>query len=595
MNASHRENTMKDQNKSRRQFIKSLAGGAMLASTAPLLNCLNLPGRTEKPNILLIFIDDLGWSSLSCYGNRHVPTPNLDRLASQGMRFTDAYVTPQCTPTRASLLTGQHTARLRMWHVISRYGYPYARMKEPPYRENLPHETVTIAEALRNNGYKTALMGKWHLSAWDSRHPVSDGYYTTLWQEGKEAHGFDYVDIAEDPNYHQKTDKGVDYLSDEAVQFMKENKENPFFIYLCQHTIHGPVIAPEKLVQKYRDQGYPEKGSQNNVHYLAAIEHIDNSVGKLLDNLQELGIEDNTVVMFYSDNGGVEKEFSNTPLRAGKGSAYEGGIRVPFIVKWPGHVPEGQVTDFPVHVTDLYPTLLEMTGTPAPDAWVLDGESILPELTGQKQDPNRDLFWYMPLYDWQWGATPAAVIRSGEYKLIKSFGDYYDHHNDVYIPEGRIELFNLKNDIGEKEDLSEIETGIAAKLEKKLMHWITEEMHAPLPEVNPSYDRDRIFDRSRNFNFEPFFERPLPDMRVKAGQKMKIQIPRSAIADYDHEGYNLHATADEGSEWPEWLKYNRFERTFLGTPQSTGKWKLKLTARDAQGAEVSQVFSLVVE
>ena len=237
--------------------LKSVFTACLLPLAIIFLSSCNAPVKKEhaRPNIVIIFIDDFGWPGIGCYGNSRVETPNIDRLAVEGMKFTDAYVNPQCTPTRASLLTGQHTARLRMWHVVGRYGFPYARMKEPPYRENLPAETYTLAEALRDDGYRTALLGKWHLSTWSKRFPVPDGYYTTLFQEGKDKHGFNYVDIARNPNYHQAGDKGVDYLTDEAIRFMKKEREHPFFIYLSHHTIHGPVLAPETLVQKYLDKG----------------------------------------------------------------------------------------------------------------------------------------------------------------------------------------------------------------------------------------------------------------------------------------------------------------------------------------------------
>ena len=369
----------------------------LIASLCFFSSCTLDNGENSKvkPNIALVFIDDFGWNSVSCYGNEHVETPHVDHIAQQGILFTDAYAMPQCTPTRAALLTGEHTARNRMWHVVGRYGFPWARMKEPPYRENLPRESYTIAEALRDNGYKTALLGKWHLSTWSSRFPNSDGYYVTLFQHAKEFFGFDYVDIAKDPNYPARGEKGVNYLTDEAIKFMSENKNDPFFIYLSQHTIHGKVLAPESLIQKYLDKGYPSQG-QFNATYLAAIEHMDNSVGRLTAAIDSLGLEENTVLIFYSDNGGVEAEFSNAPLRAGKGSAYEGGIRVPFIVRWPGQIEAGATSSLPVHVTDVYPTLLEMAGVENKKGKVLDGISVFPEMKGIEMNRNRDLYFYMP-------------------------------------------------------------------------------------------------------------------------------------------------------------------------------------------------------
>lgn len=568
----------------------------LLIFTVTLIQCQIKKSQNEpdkKPNIVFILIDDFGWPGISCYGNKQVATPNIDMLAAAGMRFTDAYVMPQCTPTRAALMSGEHTARNRMWHVISRYGFPNARMKEPSYREDLPRETKTIAEALKENGYKTALLGKWHLNSWDSRHSNPDGYYTTLFQHAKGFYGFDYVDIAKNSNYHQRTDKGVDYLTDEAIGFIKNNLDNPFFIYLSHHTIHGPVLAPDDLVQKYLDKGFPKEG-QFNATYLAAIEHMDNSVGRLLRSIDSLGVADNTVVFFYSDNGGVESEFSNAPLRAGKGSAYEGGIRVPFIVKWPGHIKNGKVSDLPVHITDMYPTLLDIAGVNKPQGKILDGISILPELIGRKMDRNRYLYFYMPLYDYQWGATPSAVIRSGDYKLIKSFGDYYDHHNDIYIPEGRLELFNLKEDIGEKNDLAPQMPEKVTELENKLMNWITNEMNATLPVLNPNYDRAKIFERSNNFNFSPVIERRIEDVIAKTGEEFRIVILKTDIEDYDGESLNLKFELADGTKLPDWFTFNQIDWTLFGTAPNPGTWKLKVTATDPKGEFVSQDFILNV-
>jgi arylsulfatase A len=308
---------------------KSIVQGAIvllfLCLTA-LNSNLNAQTLQEKPNILLIFIDDMGWPAISCLGNEHVQTKNIDKIAENGMLFTDAYVTPQCTPTRASLLTGQHTARNRFWHVIGRYGYPYMRMDEPPYEENLSRDAYTLAEMMQDNGYTTSINGKWHLHTWNDRYPNPDGYYTYLFDHANEYYGWDYNSIPENMSYHQEGEKGVDYLTDEAIKVIDQSSQKPFFIYLSQHTIHGPVLAPEKLIKKYLKKGYPEEGVFN-ATYLAAIEHMDNSVGRLLDHIDKKGIAENTIVIFLTDNGGVDMEFANDPLRYGKGSMYEGGIR----------------------------------------------------------------------------------------------------------------------------------------------------------------------------------------------------------------------------------------------------------------------------
>ena len=276
----------------------------------------------SQPNILFILVDDLGYKAVPPYGNPHQDLSNLDRLAEEGMTFMDAYVTPQCTPTRAALMTGQHTARNKMWHVIAGYGFPYAKMREPKYRENLPRETYTMAEALQDNGYRTAQLGKWHLNTYEQ----GDGYYTYLFDDAKEYYGFDYVTPMQEPSeYHQRGDKGVRMLTNEAMGFMERSqaKEQPFFIYLAHHTIHGPVLAPDSLVQKYQELGYPDStlpdrynvDAPTNAEYLGALKHLDNSIGRLTDKIEELGIEDNTMVVFLSDNGAS----SERPSRYGPG------------------------------------------------------------------------------------------------------------------------------------------------------------------------------------------------------------------------------------------------------------------------------------
>jgi len=449
-----------------------------------------------KPNILLIFIDDLGWTAPSCYGNEHVNTVHIDRLATEGMKFTDAYVTPQCTPSRASLLTGQHNARNGMWHVIPYYDFPWARLKEPGYVENLPRNTYTLPKALQENGYTTALLGKWHLTH------NENGYYTYLFDSAKHYYGFDYVNPMTDPTEYQSYgDKGVNFLTGEAIRFMEKHTAEPFFIYLSHHTIHGPVLAPDNLVEKYLEKGYPEEGLHN-ATYLGAIEHIDQSTGLLLDALDKLGISDNTVVIFLSDNGGVDRNFSIAPLRYGKGTVYEGGIRVPFLIRWPGKIPAGKESHYPVHVTDFFPTLVELAGGNLREGAILDGTSLVPVLleptpnshSHTNQEP-RPLFWYCPLYDALWGATPAAMVRQGKYKLIKFFGDYIDREQEsIYIPEGRVELYDLEKDIGETHDLSEELPEITEELTDLLDGWL-KEMEVELPSLNPDFNLEKALER----------------------------------------------------------------------------------------------------
>ena len=451
----------------------------------------------EKPNILFILMDDLGWPAISSYGNEHVKTTHIDRLAQEGMKFTDAYVTPQCTPTRAVIMTGQHTANNRMWHVTPRYYFPYQTFTEPEYLEDLPRETFTIAKALKEQGYKTAIFGKWHLNVYGE-----DGYYTRLFEKNAHHYGFDVVDPMTDPSeYHQATDKGVNFLTDQTIAFMEQSQDDPFFIYLSHHTIHGPILAPDSLIQKYLNLGYPEKGI-NHAAYLASIEHFDHSIGRLMEKLDSLGIADNTLVVFTSDNGGVDTYFDNAPLRYGKGSPYEGGIRVPCIVRWPGNINSGKVNQTPIHAIDFFPTLLEIAGG-NPSAYEhLDGISLLPTFKGSEKINRESLRWYMPLYDpltySQWATTPAAVIRKGDFKLLKFYGDYTDISSGEkrQLQGKRLELYNLKEDIGESQNLVDLEPDLTKALEEELDAWIAS-TGAGLPSPNENFLADSIWVRRR--------------------------------------------------------------------------------------------------
>ncbi len=475
----------------------------------------SIDGTNQRPNILLILTDDQGWPTLGCYRNDRVPTPHLDRLASQGIRFTDGYVTPQCTPTRASLLTGQHTARNGMWHVIPWYGYPWARVQESTYTEQLSRNTLTIADALKESGYTTACIGKWHLTT------NEDGSYLGLKPEASSHYGFDDA-APEVPRslFSVGQDRGVDYLTDRAIQFIEANQDRPFFCYLAHHTIHGVVVAPKPIVQKYLDQGYPETGMFN-ATYLAAIEHLDHSIGRLMTKLNDLDLSRRTVVVFVSDNGGVsdrydiepietdsegflrlplkDQQFDNSPLRAGKGSPYEGGIRVPLIIRWPWTIEPGITQKTPVHVVDFFPTFLEIAGASDPPDHLLDGESLMPILRQEDSFPTRSLYWYFPLYDLRWGLTPCAVIRQGRYKLIDYFGDRFDREGR-YRPGPQLQLFDLVEDIGEQRNLADELPAIVRSLQDELQEWLAT-MPVTRPTENPFFDPNRIFEETREKPF----------------------------------------------------------------------------------------------
>lgn len=468
-----------------------------------------------KPNVLLILTDDQGWPTLGCYGGQIVPTPHLDRLAAEGARFTDAYVTSQCTPTRATLLTGQYTARHGLWHVLSWYGYPWARMTEPAFAENYSRDAFTIAKGMRAAGYTTGIMGKWHLTS------NADGNYRGLEPAAAAHYGFDFAPpLLSEEEFEPGADRGVGTLTEQAVEFIAASREEPWFCFLSHHMIHGIVVAPDDLTEKFRQQGYTGDGP-NRAVYLAGLECIDHSVGRLMDALEELGEAEDTIIIFLSDNGGIDqrygfqqlprpnppqpqfkpdmREYENSPLRAGKGSCYEGGVRVPMIVRWPGRVKSGLVIDTPIHAVDILPTALEAADGIAPEGVVLDGKSLMTLLTAEKGDPrlrDRPIFQYYPFYDLRWGLTPCATIRRGDYKLIEFFGDRVDADGRYQVGE-RLELYNLSTDIGETENLAEMQPSLATRLRGQLQRWMAS-VGAKPSVPNPHHDPDRAFVETRD-------------------------------------------------------------------------------------------------
>lgn len=465
---------------------------------------------TTRPNFLFILMDDMAARALSCYGNPYVQTPNLDRLAREGTRFTHAYATPQCTPTRASLLTGQYTARNGMWHVIPWYGAPWARVAEPPYREQLARETFTVAKGLRQAGYSTACLGKWHLTT------GADGNYNFLADSAATHYGFDRA-LSDLPKDEMAEDRAVRFLTDRAIEFIDSSSSKPWFCYLSHHATHRQLAAPKQLVNKYLRMGFPETGL-NRAVALASMEHMDAEIGRLLRHLNATGQASRTAVIFTTDNGGIfenynfvpvrdgdtwrlnlnDREFESAPFRAGKGFAYEGGIRVPAIVRWPGVTAGGKVEHAPVHMVDWLPTLLDGAGASAPKDHLVDGVSLKPLLSG-KPLSARDLFWYMPLYDLRWAGTPCAVVRSGRIKLIEYFGDHFVPAPDGglrYVPKGRVEMYDLLDDPPESNDLAMSRPREAAALRERLHRWIRS-CGAVVPGANPRHDPSRELTETR--------------------------------------------------------------------------------------------------
>jgi arylsulfatase A-like enzyme len=456
--------------------------GAPLARPAAARSADQSPAG-RRPNIVLILIDDMGWADSGCYGSQYYETPNIDRLAAQGMRFTEAYAAcPVCSPTRASIMTGKYPARLHLTDWIPGEGDAAAhRLRIPAWRKFLPLEEVTIAAALKPAGYVSASIGKWHLGG-PACYPQHHGFDLNVagTNIGQPASYFwPYAGKRNSvPGLREGGRDGeylTDRLTDEAEKFIEHNKDRPFFLYFPHYAVHMPLQAKPAILEKYKAK--PPCGGQKNPVYAAMIESVDQSVGRIQRKLQALAIADQTLVMFTSDNGGLwPAATSNAPLRAGKGFPYEGGIREPLVVKWPAVVAPGSICRVPVASIDFFPTLLEIAGVAAKNN--VDGRSLT-ALLKQTGTPKRDaLYWHYPHY---WGGNlvrPFGAVRSGDWKLIEFYEDL------------RVELFNLKDDLGETRDLAADQPGKAAELRHRLHDW-RQSVDAQMPTPNPDYDPQR--------------------------------------------------------------------------------------------------------
>jgi arylsulfatase A-like enzyme len=416
--------------------------------------------KPARPNIVFILADDLGINDLGCYGRKDHRTPNLDRLARDGMRFTASYAAcPVCSPTRAALMTGKSPARLHLTTFLpGRADCPAQKLLHPKINMQLPLEEKTLAEYLKEDGYASAAIGKWHLGG--------KGFLPT-------DQGFDLYHPGQAVTKPSDTEggKGEYDLTAKALHFLEANRDRPFFLYLAHNNPHIPFAAQESRVKANAGAFEPV--------YAAVIETLDDCVGRVLAKLDELKLADNTLVIFNSDNGGLhvpegphERITHNTPYRAGKGFLYEGGIRVPLIVRWPGKVKPGQTSDVPVITTDWLPTLLELTGHAVPNR--LDGMSIAGLLTGKGAPAERPLFWHVPHYTNQ-GSRPGGAVRLGDWKLI-------EHYED-----GTVELFNLAADPSETIDLSRKEPERTKDLRDRLAGW-RKAVGAQENTVNPQFD-----------------------------------------------------------------------------------------------------------
>ncbi len=436
-----------------------------------------------KPNIILVLADDLGWSDLGCQGSKYYLTPNLDRMAMEGLRFTDGHSSgPNCQPTRAALMSGQYMPRTGVYTVggIDRFDWKSRPLRPVDNVSQLPLEKITIAQAMKTGGYATAMFGKWHLGDDGEHHPSKRGFDHAIVSAGKH---FNF-----ETNPKQDVPPGTylaDYLTDKAVEFIRSSREKPFFLFLPHYGVHSPHDAKPELIEKFRDR--KPVGNQKSPEYAAMIYSLDESVGRIMAVLDELRISKNTLLIFSSDNGGVgghraeglnsEGITDNSPLRGGKGMLYEGGIRVPFIFRWPGTIAPGTTCDQIIASIDYYPTFLELGGAQPPEGYVLDGKSFAKLLlSGGKGTLDREaVFWHFPGYlgagAGLWRTTPAGAIRQGDWKLIEFFED------------SRRELYNLRQDLGERNNLAQSQPEKAKELADRLAAW-RKEMKAPMPTPN---------------------------------------------------------------------------------------------------------------
>lgn len=468
----------------RRQFISNVGkagvGVAGLSAMGGLLNgCADK--ENTKWNVVFILADDLGWNQVNYHGFGFYETPNIDRIAEAGIQFTDAYsASPVCSPTRASLMTGKNPARLHMTDYIPGSPYPYAKLNRPPVpefllTEGLPVKEKTLAELFKEHGYVTGHFGKWHLSKDKKYEPGRLG------DPGSQ--GFDEVYTSVKPGYDDPPNDAhhAERITEHSLKFIEKHKDEPFFCYTTHHVVHRPLIEKDDLVQKYKDKPY-SNDPVNNPTMGAMVERMDTGIGQILDKLDELNLTENTIVVFYSDNGGFEMQQEQDPLRGGKAMIFEGGIKVPMCIRWPGVVKPGTVCNTTVISDDFYPTFAEILGEKNLPKDI-DGVSLLPLIKKSGGIDREYLYWHFPHYH-HLGYKPASAIRAGNYKLIEWFEGSLLSDGKTY------ELFNVENDPSEINDLSEKMPELAKDLLEKLRAW-RKEVGAQEMTVNSNYNPDK--------------------------------------------------------------------------------------------------------
>lgn len=511
---------------------------AALIATA--VQCQSKENSKRPPNVIIFLVDDLGWTDVACYGSEFYETPNLDKLAKEGARFTNAYAACHvCSPSRASIMTGKYPARMNLTDWLpGRNDYVFQKLKNVEVIQHLPNNEVTLAKALKDKGYATAIIGKWHLGE-PPNDPTQYGFDMHIPKGWSKGWPLTYHAPFKLPNYDGKEGEYLtDKLTDDALSYIESTKDKPFFLYFSHFTVHDPVEGRADLVEKYKKklaampkskgsdfvlEGNPDndaltiteretlmkdpaykgfsqlprgtvkiKQKQDNVQFAAMVETMDESMGRVMNKLKELGLTDNTIVIFASDNGGMsganfgrpdkkldstqlDKQFStaNLPLRGAKGWMYEGGIRIPMIIKWSGVKKPGATIDLPVIHTDLYPSILEMAGFPAMPQQHVDGKSFVAALKGEKT-ADKPIFWHFPHYSNHGMQSPGGGVRYKNFKLL----EYYENNT--------VQLFDLDKDIGELNDISKQNQAKVKELVGLLHQW-RKDVGAQMMPPNPDY------------------------------------------------------------------------------------------------------------
>ena len=452
---------------------------------------VHFSSSAEKPlNVVFFLIDDLGWMDIGANGSNYYKTPHIDQLAKEGMRFTNGYAACNvCSPTRAAIMAGKYPARLLLtqWLPSGRWDAKKNKLQEARYLSNLPLEEFTVAEALREGGYKTAFMGKWHLGPLPYYYPEHQGFDINVagrdygapgsyWYPFEGSWRIPTTDLKvfkESPIEGKEGDYLTDRLMEEGDKFIREHSEKPFFLMMSLYAVHSPLQGKPGKVARY--EKVPEEQRQGDPRYAAMVETVDDGVGRLMTALRDKEIEENTLVIFTSDNGGMSKATDNSPLRANKGSNYEGGLRVPVIVKWPGVTEPGSISDEPVISTDFYPTILGATGLPKRPLQHVDGVDLSSVLKGRSRIDRQSLFWHYPHYNQHPQSFPATVIRKGHWKLIE------------ILDTGELELYNLALDVGEQNNLADVHSGLAQSLLAEMRAWRAEVNADPM-RSNPLFE-----------------------------------------------------------------------------------------------------------